>query len=103
MQNAGNLLGIEFDRNRGFLGAIDDGRNLAGDAYAAGRILVELALAGLAATTSDQPYFPSHEYSSSLQLLAAAGELLCRSLLADVSFDEAAIFVSQTDQLEAES
>src|SRR5580698_8657565 len=47
VQNAGNLLGVEFDRDRGFLGAIKDARNHTGDAYPAGRILIELALAGL--------------------------------------------------------
>ena len=47
MQNAGNLLGIEFYRDRRFLGAIEDARNHTGDAYPAGRILIELALAGL--------------------------------------------------------
>ena len=47
MKNAGNLLGIEFHRNRRFLGAIQDPRNHTGDAHPARCILVELALAGL--------------------------------------------------------
>ena len=47
MQDAGNLLGIELHRNRGFLGAVENAWNHAGDAHPACRILVELALAGL--------------------------------------------------------
>src|ERR1700722_18582687 len=47
MQNAGNLLGVYFHRNRGFLGAVEDAWNHSGDAYPAGRILIEFALASL--------------------------------------------------------
>ena len=42
-----NLLGIHFDGHCFVPGAVQHGRNLACDAYAARGILVELALAGL--------------------------------------------------------
>src|SRR3984885_155469 len=45
MQNAGNLLGVDFHRDRGLLGAIENAWNHPGDAHPAGRILIELALA----------------------------------------------------------
>jgi hypothetical protein len=56
VQDAQNLLGVHFDGDRLKTRAVDHGGNLAGDANAAGGILVELAIAGtwrgLAITTS---------------------------------------------------
>ena len=52
MQNLQNLLGIDFDGHGGLGCAINNGGNLAPDANAARRVLVELALAGAGVTTS---------------------------------------------------